>query len=213
MVIKETNLQFNGVLALRRTTKRAIIHHSASGDVPASTIHGWHLSQGWSGIGYHFVIRKNGDIERGRPIANIGAHSGIKGNADSIGIVLTGNLEKEKPTPAQINSLIWLLQEYLEPRYGDLLVIGHKDVMPTACPGKNFPWDEVRRRLLEGVVNMALEKWMKEGGRNALLYLEKKGLVLNAEDWGKEDKLAAPTPQYLFWMLLERIVKKQEGDE
>ncbi len=147
MQIMATNLKFNGLLTKRKSTKRAIIHHSASPDVPASTIHSWHLGQEWSGIGYHFVIRAGGAIERGRPEWAIGSHSGPAGNGDSIGIVLTGNFETGKPTAAQMESLVWLLKEYLPGKYGLLQVIGHKDVMATACPGKNFPWEELRERL------------------------------------------------------------------
>lgn len=148
MKIVETDLQFNG-LKKRAGTRRAIIHHTASNDVSASTIHGWHQNQSWAGIGYHFVIRANGNVERGRPEWAIGAHSGPKGNGDSIGIVLTGNFETGKTTEAQIASLVWLLKDYLFPKYGQLGVIGHKDVMATACPGRNFPWNEMRKRLEE----------------------------------------------------------------
>jgi N-acetyl-anhydromuramyl-L-alanine amidase AmpD len=149
MQITETNLKFKNRLALRRSTNRVIVHHSASSDVSAATIHGWHLNQGWSGIGYHFVIRRNGNIERGRELSAIGSHSGPKGNGDSVGVCLTGNFEIDKPTAAQINSLVWLITRYLEPRYGNLKVIGHRDVMATACPGKNFPWADLKRRLEE----------------------------------------------------------------
>lgn len=148
MKILETGLQFNG-LKKRSSTKRAIIHHTASGDVSAATIHGWHRNQGWAGIGYHFVIRTSGAIERGRSEWSIGAHSGPQGNGDSIGIVLTGNFENGKPTAAQIDALVWLIKDYLIPKYGQLQVIGHKDVMPTACPGKNFPWSDLKNRLEE----------------------------------------------------------------
>ena len=147
MQIVETNFRFNGSLTKRKSTKRVIIHHSASPDVFASTIHGWHLNQKWSGIGYHFVIRAGGAIERGRPENTIGAHAGPAGNGDSIGVVLTGNFEYDKPTEAQLDSLVWLITQYLEPKYGKLQVMGHKDVMATACPGKNFPWAELRARL------------------------------------------------------------------
>ena len=146
MKIVETNIQFKGDLRKRALTKRAIIHHSASPDVPASTIHGWHLGQKWAGIGYHFVIRQNGVIERGRPEWALGVHAG-PGNTDSIGICLAGNFEAGKPTPAQMDALVWLLRDYLMPKYGKLSVIGHRDVMQTACPGRNFPWAELRERL------------------------------------------------------------------
>jgi len=147
MQILETGFKF-GALTIRKSTKRVIIHHTASADVPASTIHQWHLNQGWSGIGYHFVIRANGLIERGRPELAIGAHAGSAGNGDSIGIVLTGNFETGKPTAAQMESLASLIKD-LRGRYGNLAVIGHKDVMATACPGRNFPWAELRKRLEE----------------------------------------------------------------
>ena len=148
MIINETNLQF-GDLARRKSTIRAIIHHSASGDVSAATIHGWHLNRGWSGIGYHFVIREGGSIERGRPLWAIGSHSGPAGNGDSIGIVLAGNFETGKPTSAQMDSLVWLIKDHLKPRFGNIDVMGHSDVMATACPGKNFPWGELEKRLEE----------------------------------------------------------------
>jgi N-acetylmuramoyl-L-alanine amidase len=171
MQIVETNLQFNGSLNKRKSTKRAIIHHSASPDVPASTIHGWHLNQKWAGIGYHFVIRAGGAIERGRPEDTIGAHSGPAGNGDSIGIVLTGNFETGKPTAAQIESLVWLLKDYLQPKYGQLTVIGHKDVMATACPGRNFPWEELRERLEDD--EMAVETKIKVNGQVLTGYILK----------------------------------------
>ena len=175
MQITETNLKFSGSLAMRKSTKRAIIHHSASADVPSSTIHQWHLNQGWSGIGYHFVIRAGGAIERGRPEDTIGAHSGPAGNGDSIGIVLTGNFETGKPTTAQMDSLVWLLKDYLFPRYGVKPVIGHKDVMATACPGRNFPWAELRERLEEDD-EMAVETKIKVNDKVLTGYILKDNL-------------------------------------
>ncbi len=171
MQVTETNLKFSGSLTKRKSTKRVIIHHSASPDVPASTIHGWHLGQKWSGIGYHFVIRAGGAIERGRPEGKIGAHSGSAGNGDSIGIVLTGNFETGKPTAAQMESLVWLLKEYLPGKYGLLQVIGHKDVMATACPGRNFPWVELRERLEDD--EMATEAKIKVNGQVLTGYILK----------------------------------------
>jgi N-acetyl-anhydromuramyl-L-alanine amidase AmpD len=171
MQIKETKLSFKSGMKQRNKTNRFIIHHTASQDVPASTIHQWHLNQGWSGIGYHFVIRQNGDIERGRAENLIGAHAGEKGNPDSIGIVLTGNFETGKPTTAQMDSLVWLLKDYLFPKYGVKPVIGHKDVMATACPGKNFPWEELRERLEDD--EMAVETKIKVNGQVLTGYILK----------------------------------------
>ena len=113
--IIENGLVFNN-LKRRSSTSMVVLHHSASRDVPAAEIHALHLAKGWYGIGYHFVIRKNGSIERGRPLEMIGAHAGPEVNGHSIGICLTGDFMKEVPVAAQIESLLkllaWLNQTY-----------------------------------------------------------------------------------------------------
>ena len=62
----------------RDVTDQIVIHHTGNptdDDLSAEEIHESHLAQGWSGIGYHFVIRKDGTIELGRPMDTIGAHA------------------------------------------------------------------------------------------------------------------------------------------
>jgi N-acetyl-anhydromuramyl-L-alanine amidase AmpD len=146
MKITETGLKFTG-LKVRSSTKRIIVHHSASvGDEDAATIHRWHLGQGWAGIGYHYVIRKSGEIQRGRPEGAVGAHAGTAGNPNSIGVCLVGNFEQTPPEGAQLQSLVWLIRDVSE-RYGSLTIIGHRDVMATACPGRLFPWDRLKELL------------------------------------------------------------------
>ncbi|MGI5922023.1 MAG: N-acetylmuramoyl-L-alanine amidase [Syntrophomonadaceae bacterium] len=146
MKIKKYELEF-GRLKKRRTTERIIVHHSAGADVPVTEIHRWHLNQGWSGVGYHFLIRGDGTVEEGRPLDTIGAHAEPQGNEDSIGVCLAGNFMHTRPAAAQIDALV-LLIKYLRKFYGrELIVIGHKDVIATACPGSCFPWDELYSRL------------------------------------------------------------------
>jgi len=158
-----TNLSF-GYLNRRRTTRRIIVHHSASGDVSAAAIHGWHLARGWSGIGYQFVIRQNGNIEAGRPLDMVGAHAGPQGNGDSIGICLTGNFMETKPTDQQLQSLIELIS-YLRKLYkSNLEVWRHQDVAATECPGDLFPWPENNWLLncpscLESEAGNSIEPW------------------------------------------------------
>ena len=75
--ILETNLKF-GSLSRRKDTNKIVIHHTGSVkdvDFSAARIHDLHKGNGWVGIGYHFVIRKDGTIERGRPIWAIGSHA------------------------------------------------------------------------------------------------------------------------------------------
>lgn len=143
--IKETNLEFSN-LTERLATKRIVIHHSASPDVSASIIHSWHLSRGWAGIGYHYVIRVNGDIERGRPEWARGAHA-PPANSDSIGICVAGNFEIDIPSADQIDALVRLLKDIRARYEKNLPVIGHKDVMSTLCPGSRFLWAELYSKL------------------------------------------------------------------
>ena len=111
MVIRATNLAFTRPLVPRKTTSRIILHHTAGGDVSAHTIHDWHLpKKGWGGIGYHYLIRADGSIERGRPEHVRGVHASAA-NADSIGIALTGNFETRPPTSAQMASLVRLIRD------------------------------------------------------------------------------------------------------
>jgi len=136
-----TFLRFGRMLS-RAYTRRVIIHHSASPDVSAAVIHGWHLAKGWSGIGYHYIIRSNGAIEAGRPLYTIGAHAGPDANHDSIGVCLTGNFMEQPPTDEQLQALVRLV-DILEERYGTMLeVVRHRDVAATDCPGAHFPWPE-----------------------------------------------------------------------
>lgn len=140
MNIIDTNLDF-GSLSKRKSTTRIILHHAAAESCDAATIHQWHLNKGWSGIGYHFVVRKNGSIERGRPEDTVGAHA-LNNNSDSIGICFEGNFETETMPETQ-KAAGKELVAYLKQKYGISTVQKHKDVTSTACPGKKFPFDEI----------------------------------------------------------------------
>ncbi len=135
----------------RKWTRRIILHHSASADVPADEIHRWHLGKGWAGIGYHFIIRQSGAIEQGRPLNIIGAHAGPEGNSDSIAICLTGDFTRQRPTVKQIAALLqlipWLQQIYIN----DLDILRHCDLAATECPGQFFPWDDVLTALADTI--------------------------------------------------------------
>lgn len=105
-------------------------------DIGASEIDDWHKQRGWSGIGYHFVIRRNGDIENGRPLKKSGAH--VRGhNAKSIGICLVG---REKYSDPQWTSLKHLIGDLLD-TFPKAEVKGHyqADKKKPHCPGFNVP--------------------------------------------------------------------------
>lgn len=130
-------------LTPREGTNRIVIHHTGNpydDDLSAEQIHASHQAQRWSGIGYHFVIRKDGSIELGRPDWSIGAHA-YGFNSDSIGIHVCGNFDQAEPTKAQLDALPQLIADICD-AYGliaaDTIVVGHRDLMATACPGNNL---------------------------------------------------------------------------
>lgn len=140
--IKDTELSF-GELSNRMATDQIVIHHTGNpydDDLSAEEIHASHRAQGWAGIGYHYVIRKDGTVEAGRPHWTVGAHA-YGENGHTIGIHVCGNFELAEPTGAQIEALAMLLAN-LCTDYGLPIdedhVVGHRDLMPTACPGANL---------------------------------------------------------------------------
>ena len=139
--IKETNLDFSS-LSERSYTDMIVLHHTGCNDIDASAeqIHGWHLGQGWAGIGYHYVIRKDGTIERGRPEWAIGSHA-YGENSHTIGVHLSGDFQQAEPTSQQIEKCAMLVADICE-RYGIPIdyehIVGHGELMATSCPGKNL---------------------------------------------------------------------------
>ena len=127
----------------RDTTDMIVIHHTGNpedDDLSAEEIHESHLAQGWAGIGYHFVIRKDGTIEQGRPMDAIGAHA-YGENSHTVGIHVCGNFDLVSPTQAQVESLSYLVgwvAEYYGVTPDYMHVVGHRDLMATACPGENL---------------------------------------------------------------------------
>ncbi|MBQ8989293.1 MAG: N-acetylmuramoyl-L-alanine amidase [Prevotella sp.] len=125
-----------------RTITMLIIHCSAvrpDQTSSAAQIDTWHRKQGFHlGIGYHYVVRRNGAIEPGRPEWMVGAHC-KNHNAHSLGICYEGGLNirgqpADTRTEAQKAALRWLLRQ-LHRAYPKALIIGHHDLNPhKACP-------------------------------------------------------------------------------
>ena len=95
-----------------RAISLIVVHCSATREDKSFTEHDLdvcHRRRGFNGVGYHFYIRKNGDIKSTRPLERIGAHA--RGfNSESIGICYEGGLDseghpKDTRTPWQKHSL------------------------------------------------------------------------------------------------------------
>ncbi len=125
-----------------RTINEVIVHCTATKpeqDIGVANVREWHLARGWSDVGYHWVIRRDGTVEKGRPEKSIGAHARGR-NQHSIGVALVGGINaKALPdcnfTLKQWRSLDTVLQGIRE-RHGGVPVIGHRDIegVQKACP-------------------------------------------------------------------------------
>ena len=126
-----------------RTINLIVVHCSATREDKSFTEHDLdvcHRRRGFNGVGYHFYIRKNGDIKSTRPLERIGAHS--RGfNRESIGICYEGGLDSEGHpadtlTPEQFENLEQLLTKLLK-LFPKAQLRGHRDMpgsVPKACP-------------------------------------------------------------------------------
>ena len=105
----------------------------------AAQIDSWHRQRGFKfGIGYHYVIRRDGTLEMGRPEYMVGAHC-KNHNQHSIGVCYEGGLNArgdpaDTRTEAQKRTMRQLINELRE-RYPKAIVVGHHNLNPLkACP-------------------------------------------------------------------------------
>lgn len=86
---------------------KVMVHCSATPDVETGwaakvgveEIDRWHRDRGWSGVGYHYVIKRDGTVEEGRPLTKSGAHT--RGMNHHPGICWIGT---KRPTGKQLEA-------------------------------------------------------------------------------------------------------------
>jgi N-acetylmuramoyl-L-alanine amidase len=138
--IVDTGLKWAWQPTKRSTTTYLILHHAA-GNGSVEAIHNYHLSLGWAGIAYHFYVRKDGTIYKGRPIDTQGGHT-TGYNWNSVGICAEGNFEVEQMSTAQREAMAWIV-DYVRKYYPNIQVGPHRSFQQTACPGRYYPYDEI----------------------------------------------------------------------
>lgn len=186
MEIIETNLNFKD-MSDRKSTERIILHHADAKNCSAEDIHRWHLNNGWSGAGYHFLVRKDGKVYRLRPEDKVGAHA-YGSNYNSLGVCFEGNFMEEDMPEVQIKAGQELVA-YLKNKYAISTVQAHRDVCATSCPGDKFPFDQIANSNEKGV-----SKPNQEKGKIATIQTslnEKYGLNISVDNiYGNETKKA-----------------------
>lgn len=143
MKIIEKTYKWKSEPEMRGSTSCIVLHHRA-GTGDADSIHSAHLANGWSGIGYHYYIRTDGTIYRGRPRDSVGAHC-IGKNKTSIGVCFEGNYQQEGEMPAKQLKAGRELVGALLRIYPKAVVVRHSDLFATACPGRFFPFDKIKK--------------------------------------------------------------------
>lgn len=137
-------LGVNDNASLRKSTRniKEIIIHCADTpegkDFTVNDIRKWHLQRGFSDIGYHYVVYRDGSIHNGRNVNVSGAHC-TNHNSISIGICYIGGREavgtkpKDTRTEAQKKALVDLLKS-LKKIYPNATIHGHREFAAKACP-------------------------------------------------------------------------------
>jgi N-acetylmuramoyl-L-alanine amidase len=130
------------LLGTARAISEIIWHCAATPegkDFTVADIRAWHKQRGFSDIGYHYIVYRDGRIMLGRPIGQIGSHvaghnTGTIGCSYIGGVTASGNFAKDTRTPAQRASMLWLTQRLAEIHRGVKKVSGHNQYAAKACP-------------------------------------------------------------------------------
>lgn len=119
---------------LKRHIDTLVIHCAATKpdmNIGVKEIREWHKERGWNDIGYHLVIRRDGTIEKGRPLENIGAH--VQGhNGGSVGVCLVGGVDNNMKAANNFTAPQWLSLEAIvsefQKNYPTAKICGHRDL-------------------------------------------------------------------------------------
>ena len=148
---------------IERKWTAVIVHHSATKNGNSAIFDKYHKEgHHWDGIGYDFVIGNGTDSSDGcvevtyrwqqqKRGAHCGGTANNWANETGVGICLVGDFNNTRPTERQLASLAKLVN-FLQKRYkiGSGRVYGHRNTpgaRATDCPGKNFLFDDLQRRV------------------------------------------------------------------
>lgn len=135
-----------------------VVHHSGVvGDSESEAIAAWHTSRlGWPGIGYHFVVHENGEIDYTGDLATVRYHVAGR-NRECVGVCIPGDFTAKAPNELQLGAarnLARVLRPLLDPdETGRVAMVGHREIaLPgyrTACPGDT--WRDWIGVIAEGI--------------------------------------------------------------
>lgn len=145
------------LLATSRSLEEIIWHCAATPegkDFTVADVRSWHKQRGWSDIGYHYVVYRDGCIMLGRPVGQVGAHCADHGkNQGTIGCCYIGGVSadgktaKDTRTLAQRTSMLWLTQQLIAKHRTIRRVTGHNQYASKACPSFDVRKDALARLI------------------------------------------------------------------
>ena len=125
----------------RSSTEYLVVHCSAtkpSMDIGLREIKRWHVNDnGWRDVGYHYIIRRNGEVELGRSNRDTGAHAAGY-NHKSISLCMVGGMAEDNSAENNFTAQQWTalldLVKQIKVDYPEANVIGHNEISKKECP-------------------------------------------------------------------------------
>ena len=125
----------------RSSTEYLVVHCSAtkpSMDIGLREIKRWHVDDnGWRDVGYHYIIRRNGEVELGRSNRDTGAHAAGY-NHKSISLCMVGGMAEDNSAENNFTAQQWTalldLVKQIKVDYPKANVIGHNEISEKECP-------------------------------------------------------------------------------
>ena len=125
----------------RSSTEYLVVHCSAtkpSMDIGLREIKRWHVDDnGWRDVGYHYIIRRNGEVELGRSNRDTGAHAAGY-NHKSVSLCMVGGMAEDNSAENNFTAQQWTalldLVKQIKVDYPEANVIGHNEISKKECP-------------------------------------------------------------------------------
>ena len=141
-------------MSKRKKTNYIIVHSTntkPNENLSARDIDEKHRKRGLLKIGYHFVIKRDGSVDLGRPLCEVGAHL-HEYDDQSVGICMVGGLNTRgvhaPDYSAQQQEALFVLIKTLKLTYKDAKVVGHSTLDKVECPSFNVvEWWDVNKQI------------------------------------------------------------------
>jgi len=139
--VEELQAEFKNIV---RDVTEIVVHWTetpTNKNIGSEEINAIHLANGLAGIGYHYVIRRDGSLQRGRPVNIQGEHAVTNNhNERSIAVVFVGGINAPSETPnlldftsvqsltrSQFNTFDHICRSFYNVFAGGQ-VVGHQDI-------------------------------------------------------------------------------------